>query len=118
MRVSTLVAGLTHASIRRKNYFEIPYSEPRSYVEPSFADRTLLLYNEFLKGVRCIQSTAVEATATEVIAASGERIPYDFLVITTGTTFTSGATKEERLKEFEDGITQLDVLQWQQCRIC
>jgi NADH dehydrogenase FAD-containing subunit len=84
-----------------KDYFEIPYSAPRSLVEPSFADRTLLQYDEFLKGVTRVQSTAAEATATEVITASGERIPYNFLVIATGTTFTGCATKEERLKEFE-----------------
>ncbi|CAM6089633.1 unnamed protein product [Calypogeia fissa] len=93
-----------------KDYTEVPYADLRCIVEPTFAERSLIKHSEYLKKGKHVQSSAKTATATEVITVSGEEIAYDFLVITTGTTFhvpPGRVTKEERMQEFKELNQQL-----------
>ncbi|BBN06829.1 apoptosis-inducing factor 2 [Marchantia polymorpha subsp. ruderalis] len=84
-----------------KDFFEVPYSQLRSTVEPSFADRSLVLHTDYLKKAKFVQASAVKATESELTTDTGEIIPFDFLVVTTGTTFRGVKTKAERLQQFE-----------------
>lgn len=89
----------------RKDYTEVPYAALRCIVEPAFAERSLIKHSEYLKNGKHVQSAVKTATASAVITVSGETIPYDFLVITTGTTFNSPpgkVTRQERLAEFKE----------------
>ncbi|KAL3694829.1 hypothetical protein R1sor_008480 [Riccia sorocarpa] len=45
--------------------------------------------------------SAVSVTESELTTDSGEVVPFDFLVITTGTTFSGPKTKVERIEDFE-----------------
>ncbi|KAL3683029.1 hypothetical protein R1sor_001051 [Riccia sorocarpa] len=85
----------------RKEFLEIPYAEPRSVVEPSFADRMLIPHTEYLKQARVILGSAERASVTELVTDTGEVVSYDFLVITTGSTFRGVKTKAERIEEFQ-----------------
>jgi NADH dehydrogenase FAD-containing subunit len=84
-----------------KDYFEIPYAALRCTVEPKFAQRSIVKHTEYLKKAKLVQSSAQSVSDSAVVAASGDRIPYDFLVVCTGSTYTGPATKAERIKEFE-----------------
>ncbi|KAG0601798.1 hypothetical protein M758_11G140100 [Ceratodon purpureus] len=84
-----------------KEYYEVPFAQLRCIVEPKFAERTLIKHSDYLKTARHVQSAAESVSGSEVITASGDRVPFDFLVITTGTTFNGPSTRAERLKMFE-----------------
>uniref|UniRef100_A0A0D6R8G9 FAD/NAD(P)-binding domain-containing protein n=1 Tax=Araucaria cunninghamii TaxID=56994 RepID=A0A0D6R8G9_ARACU len=84
-----------------KEYFEIPWAQLRCMVEPNFAERCVFDHKEYFLNGRLVDSSAVNATDTEVVTASGERIPYDYLVIGSGSTFNGPPTKQERLKQFQ-----------------
>lgn len=79
----------------------MPFAQLRCIVEPKFAERTLIKHSDYLKTARHVQSAAESVSGSEVITASGDRVPFDFLVITTGTTFNGPSTRAERLKMFE-----------------
>ncbi|KAL2632867.1 hypothetical protein R1flu_004346 [Riccia fluitans] len=84
-----------------KDYFEVAYAQLRSCVEPTFAERSLILHADYLKKGKVLSASAVSATESELTTDTGEVLPFDFLVITTGTTFSGPKTKVERIKEFE-----------------
>lgn len=84
-----------------KEYFEIPWAMLRCMVEPSFAERSVFNHRDYILNGRLVASSAVSATDTHVVTASGERIPYDYLVIGTGSKFDGPFAKQERLKQFE-----------------
>lgn len=79
-------------------------------MEPTVAERPVVKHSEYLKAARVVQSAArsvihsnSSSTQPEVITDSGERVPFDFLVITTGSTYTGPSTEAERIKFYEDG---------------
>ncbi len=72
-------------------------------MEPKFAERAIVKHTEYLKKAKLVQSSAQSVSDSAVVAVSGDRIPYDFLVVSTGSTYTGPATKAERIKEFEAG---------------
>jgi len=84
-----------------KEYFEVPYAQMRCYVEPAMAKRSVFKHSEYLKTAHIVQSAGESVTGSEVITASGDRVPFDFLVITTGTTYNGPSTKAERIKLYE-----------------
>eukprot|EP01018_Ginkgo_biloba_P037512 Gb_24737 [translate_table: standard] len=73
----------------------------RCMVEPSVAERSVFLHREYFENGRLVTSSVVSATEKDVVTASGEHIPYDFLVIATGSTFDGPTTKQGRIKQFE-----------------
>lgn len=87
----------------RKEYYEVPYAEMRCMVEPKFAERSIIKHSEYLKKSRVVMSAAKSVSASEVVTESGERVLYDYLVISTGSTYTGPSTKDERVKLYEAG---------------
>ncbi|KAH9317367.1 hypothetical protein KI387_019136 [Taxus chinensis] len=99
--VRSLQFGADVTLIDPKAYFEIPWAMLRCMVEPSFAERSLFSHNDYFPNGRLVTSSAVSATDTEIVTASGERIPYNYLVIATGSTFDGPSSKQGRIKQFE-----------------
>lgn len=92
-------------------------------MEPTVAERPVVKHSEYLKAARVVQSAArsvihsnSSSTQPEVITDSGERVPFDFLVITTGSTYTGPSTEAERIKFYEDEkknpFSSSEVDQW------
>ncbi|KAK8967623.1 hypothetical protein KSP40_PGU021873 [Platanthera guangdongensis] len=90
--------------IEPKEYFEIPWAQLRSMVEPSFAERTLIKHSEFLTNVTIIESHATNVTSHEVQTANGHTFPYDYLVVATGHPGPGQVTRNDRLKHFQQGV--------------
>ncbi|XP_024378258.1 uncharacterized protein [Physcomitrium patens] len=90
-----------------KEYFEVPYAQMRCIVEPSFAKRSIIKHSEYLKTARVVQSAARGISGSEVITASGDHVEFDYLVITTGTTYSGPSTRAELIKLYEDENTKL-----------
>ncbi|GJY73374.1 apoptosis-inducing factor homolog A-like protein [Tanacetum coccineum] len=92
--------------IDSKEYFEITWANLRSMVEPSFAKRTLINHHEYLPGASIITSDAIGLDEVgQVSTSEGRQISYDYLVIATGHIGTRYVTKQERLRQFEAGIS-------------
>ncbi|CAA6660498.1 unnamed protein product [Spirodela intermedia] len=83
-----------------KEYFEIPWARLRAVVEPAFAERSLINYNEYLTNGRLVTSSAISVTETEVLTKEGHLIPYDYLVIATGHTTSQPRSRKDRLRQF------------------
>lgn len=88
----------------RKEYFEIPWANLRSKVEPSLAERAVINHTEYLTNGRIITSSAVNITGTDVLTTEGRKIPYDYLVIATGHSYSTPRTRRDRLEQFQEGI--------------
>ena len=89
--------------VHRKDFFEVPYARLRCIVEPKFAQRSVMKHSEYMKKGTILQTQATGVSGSEVITSSGERVPFDFLVISTGTTFSGPTSKEELLKVYQSG---------------
>ncbi|RZR73197.1 hypothetical protein BHM03_00021292 [Ensete ventricosum] len=87
----------------RKEYFEMPWTELRSMVEPSFSGRTLIKHTDYLSNARIITSSAVGITEDQVLTADGDSITFDYLVIATGHAYSTPRSRERRLEQFEQG---------------
>lgn len=88
---------------RRKEYFEITWASLRSMVEPSFAKRSVIDHNEYLRNARIISSPAVDITSSEVLTAQGRLIAYDYLVVATGHMEDGPVTTQEKLNYYQTG---------------
>ncbi|KAI3458793.1 hypothetical protein Pfo_015456 [Paulownia fortunei] len=87
--------------IDSKEYFEIPWANLRSMVEPSFAERSVINHLDYLHNAHVIASTATNITQNEVLTGQGHLIAYDYLVIATGHVDTSAYTKAEKLSHYQ-----------------
>lgn len=87
--------------IDTKEYFEIPWSNLRCMVEPSFADRCLMNHSEYAPRAQIVVGTATEVNESEVRTAEGHRVPYDYLIIATGHLEPGIVTKNEKLAYYE-----------------
>ncbi|KAK6156234.1 hypothetical protein DH2020_010482 [Rehmannia glutinosa] len=85
----------------RKEFYEIPWTNLRSMVEPSFAERTVINHSDYLPNAHVITSAATNITQNEVLTAQGRQIAYDYLVIATGHVDSGPYTKAERLSNYE-----------------
>jgi NADH dehydrogenase FAD-containing subunit len=92
-----------------KDYFEVPYAALRCTVEPTFAERSCIKHSEYLKKAKLVQSSAQSVSDSAVVTVSGDKIPYDFLVVCTGSTYTGPATKAERIKEYQADNKKLEA---------
>lgn len=95
--------------VRRKEYYEVPYAELRCIVEPSFTERSVVKHSEYLKTARVIQSAAASVSGSEVITAAGDHVPFDFLVISTGTVYNGPSRRDDRVKEYEAEAAKLQI---------
>jgi hypothetical protein len=87
----------------RKDYFEVPYAALRCLVEPAFSERSVMTHSSYLKKAKVVISTAKIASSTQIITDDGEIVPYDFLVICTGSSYTGPKTRPERIQEYWKG---------------
>ena len=87
----------------RKDYFELPYAALRCLVEPKVAERSIMNHSAYLKKAKVVISSAEIATKTEVTRGTGEIIPFDFLVICTGSTYSGPPTRSEWIQEYQKG---------------
>ncbi|KAJ0976639.1 hypothetical protein J5N97_012113 [Dioscorea zingiberensis] len=85
-----------------KEYFEIPWANLRSKVEPSLAERAVFNHTEYLTNGRIITSSAVNITETDVLTIEDRQIQYDYLVIATGHTYSTPRTRRDRLEQFQE----------------
>ncbi|OIW08467.1 hypothetical protein TanjilG_03143 [Lupinus angustifolius] len=84
-----------------KEYFEIPWANLRTMVEPTFAERTLINHRDYLTNGNIVTSNAINVTETEVLTADGSQIAYDYLVIATGHADHVPKTRSERLDQYK-----------------
>lgn len=84
-----------------KDHLDIPYAQLRCTVQPDFAERSLVLHSDYLKKARHITGSAETASSTEVVTSTGEILPYDFLVIATGSVHRGSLRRADRIKEFQ-----------------
>ncbi|XP_072987056.1 uncharacterized protein [Typha latifolia] len=82
-------------------YFEIPWAELRSKVEPRFSARALINHTDYLANARIITSTAVDIRDNKVVTADGHFIAYDYLVIATGHANSTPKSRKDRINQFE-----------------
>ncbi|KAI0507732.1 hypothetical protein KFK09_013860 [Dendrobium nobile] len=85
-----------------KEYFEIPWANLRSRVEPAFAERSVINHKEYFKYGKVIVSNAVDVTEQAVVTAEGRRVPYDYLVIATGHPYSTIRRRRDRLEKFQE----------------
>ncbi|KAK7404868.1 hypothetical protein VNO78_05889 [Psophocarpus tetragonolobus] len=85
-----------------KEYFEIPWANLRSMVEPSFAERSVINHRDYLTNGNVVTSNAINVTETEVLTADGRQIVYDYLVIATGHADPVPKSRSERLNQFKE----------------
>ncbi|WOL19747.1 apoptosis-inducing factor [Canna indica] len=84
-----------------KEYYEIPWAELRSMVEPSFTKRSLIKHMDYLTNARIITSSAVSITENQVLTADGDSVTFDYLVIATGHAYSTPRSRDSRLEQFE-----------------
>lgn len=72
-------------------------------MEPDVAERSCISHDAYMKKAKLVMSQAVEATRTEVVTDMGERIPFDYLVICTGSAYVGPRTRKERIDEYHTG---------------
>lgn len=84
-----------------KEYFEVPFAKLRCIVEPKFAERSIVKHSDYIKTGKVLQTAASGVSGSELLTASGERVPFDVLVVSTGTFFSGPTTKNELLKDYQ-----------------
>ncbi len=72
-------------------------------MEPAFSERSVMTHSSYLKKAKVVISTAKIASSTQIITDDGEIVPYDFLVICTGSSYTGPKTRPERIQEYWKG---------------
>ncbi len=76
-----------------KEFFEIPMAVPRLLVQPGRAEEALLPYSQFLAGVELVRDRVQSVQPGFVRVASGTSIPYDVLVLATGSSYPTDTLK-------------------------
>ncbi|MCO5577184.1 hypothetical protein L7F22_031008 [Adiantum nelumboides] len=84
-----------------KDHTEVPYARLRCIVDPHFAERSLIPHSDYLKRAKHVLAYAKSASTSEVVTSTGDVLPYDFLVVVTGSTYKGPSTKRERILEFQ-----------------
>ncbi|XP_044342275.1 uncharacterized protein [Triticum aestivum] len=68
-----------------KEYLEIPWTNMRSKVEPSVAEKSLINHSDYLSG-QVITASAADISGEAVIRTEGRLVEYTYLVIAAGHT--------------------------------
>nr|CAD1818020.1 unnamed protein product [Ananas comosus var. bracteatus] len=88
--------------IDQKEYFEIPWTNLRSKVEPSVAEKSLINHSDYLVNGKVITSSAVDVSEAAVMTAKGREVAYEYLVIATGHTVSTPRRRRDRLEQFQE----------------
>ncbi len=73
--------------VEKKERYFFNIGSLRATVDPSWLDRIFIPYDRLLRRGRVLRDTVVEATPQAVRLASGETIPFDYLVLATGSSY-------------------------------
>ncbi|KAJ4763401.1 Apoptosis-inducing factor [Rhynchospora pubera] len=90
-----------------KEYFDIPWTDLRSMVEPTLAEKTLIKHSEYFSNGTIVNSRAIDITATEVLTEEGGVVPYDYLVVATGHDVHLPRNKTDRLGQFKQDYEKI-----------
>lgn len=110
-------AGFTDVTlIDRKDYFEISYVAIHTLMNPASLHHSRKAFRDFLKS-KFIQAEVSELTKTEVRLADGRAIPFDTVIVTTGSSFpkfpigksNDALNVEDRHAEFEHEKQRLEA---------
>ncbi|MGW7253630.1 NAD(P)/FAD-dependent oxidoreductase [Streptomyces sp. NPDC054834] len=110
VRLSKRLDATAHVTlVDRKEVFFHRIASLRAGVRPEWTATPFIPYDRLLRNGRVIVGKAVrvDTIAREVALATGERLPYDVLVIATGADYPeparfTGATVEEAAKSFDE----------------
>ncbi|KAK3270406.1 hypothetical protein CYMTET_21197 [Cymbomonas tetramitiformis] len=102
-----LVAGKSQIGVTLVSpldYLDISWGTPRGLVEPNTAARQVVPYSKIFPSGKIAhkQNKAAKVTATHVVTDSGEELPYDQLVIATGSVY--GPDSEAAILKPETGV--------------
>ena len=79
-----------HADRDRFVAFWHSLSAARATVNAEFAEKAVMPFDKLITHGKVVSgSKATDITATEVVLASGERVAYDYLLISTGSSYAS-----------------------------
>ncbi|KNC99520.1 uncharacterized protein SPPG_04911 [Spizellomyces punctatus DAOM BR117] len=92
-----LNAGLGHQEnvdltlITKEDYFQHNLGSFRALVEPSFAEKLFIPYSKIFTSSngKIVQGTVVAIHPNHVVLAGGSNVPFDYLVIATGSSYPS-----------------------------
>ncbi|KAJ4754943.1 FAD/NAD(P)-binding oxidoreductase family protein [Rhynchospora pubera] len=90
-----------------KEYFDVPWTDLRSMVEPTFAEKTLIKHSEYFSNGTIVNSRAIDITATEVLTEEGRAVPYDYLVVATGHDDPLPRSKTDRIGQFKQDYEKI-----------
>lgn len=93
--------------IDEKDFFEFLIGSVRFFVDEKAITQGTFLHSEYLKRTKIVVARAETVTLTHVEIDSGQRIPFDFLVVSAGSSFagTSKTLEEKRQwyrEQYED----------------
>ncbi len=75
--------------IEQRKAFVLPPAAIRALVQPELLDEIILPYDNLLKHGKVVRGRAVSVAQSEVILASGEVVPADFIVVATGSSYAA-----------------------------
>ncbi|EMS58571.1 Apoptosis-inducing factor 2 [Triticum urartu] len=89
---------------RRKEYLEIPWTNMRSKVEPSVAEKSLINHSDYLSG-QVITASAADISGEAVIRTEGRLVEYTYLVIAAALEYLISFTFPDDVKiKYSDSI--------------
>lgn len=86
--------------IDSKEYHEIRWATLRAYVEPCVADRIVIPHLEYLRFSKVVVGVIKSASDTEVFLEDGTIVPFDFLIIATGSQSQPSIPFQDRVLYF------------------
>ncbi|XP_020571699.1 apoptosis-inducing factor homolog A-like [Phalaenopsis equestris] len=100
--LAKLIQNYVHVTlIDPKEYFEMPWANLRSKIEPMVAERSLMNHSAYLTNGEIIESWAKNLTEAEVLTSDGHIVPYDYLVIASGHVVNLPRSRRSRLDQFQ-----------------
>lgn len=83
--------------IDTKNYFEFTPSVLRVIIEPEHLKKIQVLHNHYLHHAHIIQEEVVSITPQEVILKNKKKVSFDYLVITSGSSYVAPFKGEQHI---------------------
>eukprot|EP00271_Cylindrocystis_brebissonii_P010247 TRINITY_DN26389_c0_g1_i1.p1 TRINITY_DN26389_c0_g1~~TRINITY_DN26389_c0_g1_i1.p1 ORF type:complete len:356 (-),score=69.74 TRINITY_DN26389_c0_g1_i1:745-1812(-) len=90
-----------------KEYFEIRWAILRAYVEPSFAEKIIIPHKEYLKKAAVVVGLISGVADNELRLEDGTTLPFDYLVITTGSMPEPSISAAAKIAQFAEEFKKL-----------
>ena len=81
--------------IDAKDYFEFTPSILRTIVEPEHIKKIQVLHSHYLKRAKVLMGCVKDVRAKEVILKNNKKVPFDYLVITSGSSYNLPIKEKE-----------------------